>query len=203
MFIISISPLFSALISRFILKQHIHARIWWAIFSALVGISIIAWGTFQGEGNGTLFGDVAALIAALSLALIFLIANHYHDRDMVPAMAFANLLSALVALPLIPAMNIFRSIDGQDILWLGLMGFIVVPLSFSLLIIGPRYLPAPEVGLFLLLEAVIGPYWVWLVLGEHPGDMTIIGGAIILSTLTVMNIFAILQGRRKRARMVA
>ncbi|MCZ6578255.1 MAG: EamA/RhaT family transporter, partial [Gammaproteobacteria bacterium] len=46
-------------------------------------------------------------------------------------------------------------------------------------------IPAPEVGLMLLLESILGPVWVWQALGEQPGMRTFIGGAIILSTLAI------------------
>ena len=195
LFIISISPLFSALISRFLLKNVIHSRTWWAIGFTLVGISIIAWSSIQGNGGGGMWGDLAALATAISMAIGFTIAHQHSDIDLVPAMGFANLLSGMIALPLAVPLSIIAS----DVVWLGLMGLIVVPVSFSLLTIGPRYIPAPEVGLFMLLEAVIGPYWAWLVIDEHPGNMTIIGGVIIILTLAVMNIFALLQGRHQRA----
>ena len=49
--------------------------------------------------------------------------------------------------------------------------------------IGPRYIPAPEVSLLSLLEAVIGPVWVWLALGEKPEPATLIGGGFIIALL--------------------
>jgi len=36
-----------------------------------------------------------------------------------------------------------------------------------------------------MLEAVLGPLWVWLVLGENPGAASLIGGALILGALLV------------------
>jgi drug/metabolite transporter (DMT)-like permease len=30
---------------------------------------------------------------------------------------------------------------------------------------------------------VLGPLWVWLVLGEHPGDLALAGGALVVLTL--------------------
>ena len=56
--------------------------------------------------------------------------------------------------------------------------------------LGPRYLPAPEVGLIMLLETLLGPLWVWLVIREVPSIETLIGGAMILAALTWMSIAA-------------
>ncbi len=52
---------------------------------------------------------------------------------------------------------------------MALLGLVVLPVSIGLCLLGPRYLPAPEVALILRLETVLGPYWVWLALGGEPG----------------------------------
>jgi drug/metabolite transporter (DMT)-like permease len=65
------------------------------------------------------------------------------------------------------------------------MGLYMVPVGTALMFLGPRYIPAAEVGLMLLLESILGPIWVWLVLSEHPGTQSFIGGGIILSTLVI------------------
>ena len=38
----------------------------------------------------------------------------------------------------------------------------------------------------MLLETVLGPLWVWLVMGEEPSVNALIGGAIVITAL-VMN----------------
>lgn len=78
----------------------------------------------------------------------------------------------------------------DDVLWLGLMGLVSVPLGFSLLTIAPRYLPTPEIGLLLLLEAVLGPVLVWWILEESPGPRGLAGGGIVIATLVVLNVVA-------------
>ncbi|MFT5400060.1 MAG: drug/metabolite transporter (DMT)-like permease [Gammaproteobacteria bacterium] len=70
-----------------------------------------------------------------------------------------------------------------------------------MMFIGPRYIPAAEVGLLLLLESILGPVWVWLVLHEEPGPRTLFGGGIVLMTLAINTIWVLRQ--TKRAREVA
>jgi drug/metabolite transporter (DMT)-like permease len=36
-----------------------------------------------------------------------------------------------------------------------------------------------------LLEAVLGPLWVWWVIGENPGWQSIAGGSIVIAVLMV------------------
>jgi drug/metabolite transporter (DMT)-like permease len=51
--------------------------------------------------------------------------------------------------------------------------------------LGPRYLPAPEVSMITLLEVILGPLLVWAVIGENPGQMTLIGGTVIVATVSL------------------
>jgi drug/metabolite transporter (DMT)-like permease len=77
------------------------------------------------------------------------------------------------------------AVSAQDLGLLALLGVVVLPLAFGLIAVGPRYLPAPEVSLIMLLEAVLGPLWVWLVLHEVPSVTTFVGGAVLIGTLSV------------------
>ncbi len=98
-----------------------------------------------------------------------------------PAMGLGLLFAVVLTLPF----SDFSDIRPIQWLWIGLGGGIVVPFALILLTLGPRYLAAPEVAMLALLETVIGPFWVWLALGEEPGIRSLIGGAIIVVALLV------------------
>ena len=51
--------------------------------------------------------------------------------------------------------------------------------------IAPKYTPAYQVSLVFLLESVLGSAWVWIVINEVPSLNTIIGGAILLSSVLI------------------
>lgn len=188
LFITSTSPVFAALIARFVLGEHVSLRTWLTIAATLAGIVVIASGSLTGSA-GNLAGDLAALGGAVSLAATFSIARAKKAVSMVPAMGMAGIVSALIAIPIAPSLHI----PPEDYLWLGLLGLLVVPLGFALLATGPRYLPAPDVSLLLLLEAIFGPLLVWLVLAENPGLRTLVGGGIILGAMVLNNLTGLRQ----------
>ena len=103
---------------------------------------------------------------------------------MTPAVALGGLLAAAAAWPLAHPL----SVSAADLAYLFLLGLAVLPISFYLISLGPRYLPAPEVNLIMLLEIVLGPYWVWLCIGEVPEARAFAGGAVVLATLTLHSI---------------
>lgn len=98
---------------------------------------------------------------------------------MIPALALSGVIVAAIVAPLANPL----SVTGRDMGLLLLLGLLIMPISFGLLTEGPRYLPAPEVSLILLLETGLGPFWVWLAIGEAPTTATFVGGGVLLVTL--------------------
>ena len=60
------------------------------------------------------------------------------------------------------------------------LGTIQIGLAYSLIAEGMRFVPALDSSLLLLVEPVFSPVWVWLLLGENPGILAIIGGGIVI-----------------------
>ena len=53
-----------------------------------------------------------------------------------------------------------------------------------------KYLFAGELTLFMLLEFSLGPLWVWIFINEAPEFWTLIGGALVMSALTLRHVWA-------------
>ena len=190
LFILATMPVFSALIARFVLGQPVPARTWATIAAVLVGIGLIAMGS-AGGGQGDLLGDLAAVVTALSWAVIFAIAGQKKTLSMVPAMSIAGFFAMFVSLFLAPGL----SVPAVSVPFVVIIALIVTPGATALLSLGPRYLPPADVSLIMLLEAVFGPLLVWLVLAEFPGFWTLAGGAVVLGALALNNLAALREGR--------
>lgn len=184
--IVNTSPVFAALMTWLFLKEAVPLRTWIVIVVVIGGVCVIAWADW-GDG-GSLLGNMAALWVAVSMAASFSIARYMKDKSVVPAVAIGGFVTAVVTLPFAQPLTVPSSSWG----FLLILGLFVLPVSFALMYIGPRYVPAPEVSLMMLLEALLGPLWVWLVIGENPGRYTIIGGIIILGALAANSAIPIL-----------
>ncbi|MFT4610111.1 MAG: drug/metabolite transporter (DMT)-like permease [Cellvibrionaceae bacterium] len=178
MMIISTAPVFAALISWLLLKERINYLTAIVIICTLVGIAIIA---ADSEGHNTITGNLFALVCAVSMAMNFVLARFKSARDLTPGLVFSGLFIVLLAV-----------LEGADsampeTLQLGaiaIIAMVALPIGFTLLQIAPRYISATDVSLFLLLEAVLAPFWVWLVLSEIPSVTTLIGSVVICLTLS-------------------
>ncbi len=174
--ILSAIPLLSALLSMLVLKERIAVRTWGAIALAMIGMLIIF---SEGIESGTWVGDLAALGCAVAGAIEFVLIRRAKAVNLVPAIGLGGLLTAFGMLWLVDPLSILP----EDYVNLALMGLVVQPLSFALIALGPRYLPAPEVGLIMLLETLLGPIWVWWFQAELPPANTFLGGAVVLTAL--------------------
>ena len=189
--IIASAPMFAALISRVFLREQVTRSTWVAVFSVFLGILLLFFGSM---GQGTFSGDLWALLTAWLIALNFVLIRRAKHVDMIPATTLNNLILAV-------AMLIFgatpTAVTATDFGFLLIVGLLVVPIAMGCLTIGPRYLPAADVSLIMLLETPLGPLWVWLVLSEGPETATIGAGLIILCTLVVHTLVSM-----KRANLV-
>ncbi len=72
------------------------------------------------------------------------------------------------------------TVTAHDLTFLVLLGVGQVGLGLAFLTVGARLIPAAEVALITLLEIVLGPLWVWIVLGERPALIAVIGGVVVV-----------------------
>lgn len=186
LFILAGIPLFSALFSRFFLNEKTALRTWVAMLAVGLGFGIIFRGSSE---SGGLLGDLFALTAAIGIAASFTVIRAHRSVDFLPAIAIGSLLAAAFGLAVGQSVTIAQG----DLTWLFIMGFLIAPISFALITLGPRYLPASEVGLLMLLEAAIGPLLVWAVLGEEVPMETVIGGTIVILSLALHSIVGLRQ----------
>jgi len=187
--IIATAPLFAALLSRVFLAEKIKLVTWVAIIVCIGGIGLIFTGSV---GDGNRVGDFFAVICAFGLASQLTVVRHARDIDMVPSLSLAGIFVALIAFFFAAPL----SVTGADMGYLILLGAIILPSAFGLITIGPRYIPAAEVSLIMLLESILGPLWVWMVLGEEPESATLIGGGLVIITLILHSIIGYRQPKQ-------
>jgi drug/metabolite transporter (DMT)-like permease len=180
-FILALNPLLCAVLGWLFLKERVHKWTWTAIGFSLWGVAIIVW---DGLAAGTYIGDLLALGAALGTAAALTIARST-GKNLVTSLAVGSLVSALFMSPWAEP----STLSPEAWMWVGLNGVIVVPLAGALIALAPRYLPAPEVAMFFLLDLVFTPIWMWLVFSELPSDRSLIGGIVLFLTVLAHSIW--------------
>ena len=182
LFCLATSPIFASIFSIFILHEKTTTSTWITAFFALIGVGI---SVANGENvlnapQGSVFiGTVCGIGAAatLGLSLVFL-----RSKPDIPAMTVTGLSSfsyGIVGLIIVSPDLLFKG----DIIAISLSGLIILPISFACLTFATRYTQASNIGLLMLLETALGPFWVWLGTNETPNFFMIIGGVVVVCSL--------------------
>ena len=173
--IISTGPIMIAIVAWFLLKERSSVITWTSMIIVFIGIYIVMSGSFGGKN---LVGDFFALITAVMMGFTFTLTRKYKHINMVPVNAIGGLIAALIAFVMANQISVPAEVVGYIIA----MGAIL-SISFSLITIAPRYMPAAEVGMIMPLETVLGSLIAWYFISEVPSTNAIIGGTIVIVTL--------------------
>lgn len=173
--IISTGPIMIAIVAWFLLKEKSSVITWTSMIIVFIGIYIVMSGSFGGKN---LVGDFFALITAVMMGFTFTLTRKYKHINMVPVNAIGGLIAALIAFVMANQISVPAEVVGYIIA----MGAIL-SISFSLITIAPRYMPAAEVGMIMPLETVLGSLIAWYFISEVPSTNAIIGGTIVIVTL--------------------
>ena len=179
--IISTSPMFAALFSWIFLKEKVKLITWIAMIIIIGAIAAIM---SHSASEGSLFGDLCAFASSIFMAISFTIMRRHKQVSMIPAMAISGIFAMLMASPLIIKTESTFLLSSNAIPYL-ILAAIFISIAFALITLGPRYMPAPEVGLIMPLETVLGSYLGWIFLQEEPNRLTIIGGIIVIVALFI------------------
>ena len=175
---VAMAPMLSAVLATIFLKEKTGNKTWVAIFITFFSVAFIFYDSLQ---IGNILGDIFGFITAMGLAINANLARYAKERDLVPSAVIGKLCVAIFALFFVES---FELVD-TDLIIVPVMCIMCVAIPFVLVTIAPRFISAPEVNLFFLLEVIIGPIWVWMIINEKPSIETIIGGIVIITTIAI------------------
>ena len=173
---VAMAPMLSAVLATVFLKEKTNIKTWIAIFITFFSVAFIFYDSLK---LGNILGDIFGFITALGLAINANLARYAKDRDLVPSAVLGKLCVAIFAFFFVENFELVES----DLIIVPTMCIMCVAIPFVLVTIAPRFISAPEVNLFFLLEVIIGPIWVWVIINEKPSIETIIGGFVIIVTI--------------------
>ena len=181
---VAMAPMLSAILAAIFLREPTNKETWGAIFVTFFSVTFIFYDSIQ---IGNIVGDLFGFVTALGLAINANLARFAKDRDLVPSAVIGKLVVAIFAFFFVENFDLVAA----DKIIVPLMCIMCVAIPFVLVTIAPRYISAPEVNLFFLLEVILGPIWVWLIIKEQPSVQTIIGGIVIIITIALHSFLAL------------
>ncbi len=185
--LIASAPAFTALLARLVLREELGRWGWLGIALGFAGVALISLG--EGEAFRLEPGALLILLSALSASAYSVLQKKFIVRY--PPLAFttyvvwAGTIPLLVFLPGLLAT--LRTAPAGAVLAVVYLGAFPGGLAYVLWVYGLTRLPASRLSSFLYLSPVlaIGIAWVWL--GEIPGWLSLLGGAVAVGGVALAN----------------
>lgn len=171
------APIFVALLSWWFLKERVSAKDWIAIIIVMGGMVLFFVDDLQ---TGSFLGNIIAILSGVSFAVQAIFMRMQKGGSPAESILLGNLLTALIGLPFM-----FQKIPTvSDITGLVLLGVFQLGLAYVLYSYAVKHVSALETILIPVVEPVLNPVWVFLFMGEAPGFWALIGGLIVLVSIT-------------------
>lgn len=162
-------------------------RITWdrvlAVLGCLVGMILMLGEDVEFEA---MLGNLMAASCGFTFAVMILLMRALRDDGAIAVVFWGNVSIAAVFLPWAVLMEpgIFAELAQPlplfSMLWLGSFQITV---AYCFYMAALKGLPAIELALILLLEPLMNPLWVYMLQGEQPSMMALVGGSIIMAAL--------------------
>jgi drug/metabolite transporter (DMT)-like permease len=169
------TPFITALLARLFLGEPLYRHTLVAMTAAAAGLALSVAGSLKG---GAAAGMALAGIVVLCMSANYVIVRRRRDVGMTPSLALAGIISAIVALPFADP----PTLTVEQLPWLLALGPGQLAGGLLLYMAALKRIPAGRAALLGLLELVLGPVWVWLVDGERPAALTLLGGAVVIGS---------------------
>lgn len=175
-------PIWVALFSGFILKEHVSNIDWISVIVVIMGMCLFF---LDGLTMSGLMGNIVAICSGFAFAgLAISLRMQKHDSP------FESILLGNILTGIFGAYWIFESLpmSSDSIIGLFLLGIVQLGIPYILYAKAIQHVTALESVLIPVLEPLLNPLWVFLAAGEIPGRGAFMGGAIVLLAIIIRGI---------------
>jgi drug/metabolite transporter (DMT)-like permease len=188
------APIYVALFSYWLLRERITRSDLFTIAAAFGGMILFF---LDNLSKGGLWGNIIAILSGIAFAGTALFLRKQKDHSPLESVFLGNILTFLIGIPFMTG-----STPGTKG-WFGLtlLGVFQLGCSYILYAEAIKHVTALEGILIPILEPILNPVWVFLMIGEKPGHWAIIGGTIVLISVTLRCVSSLRQSGQPRRRV--
>ncbi|NSW90719.1 MAG: EamA family transporter [Firmicutes bacterium] len=173
------APIYVAVFGAWFLKEKAKLLDWIIIFFVISGMFLF----FLDElSMDNLYGNLLAVFSGLCFAALAIFMRKQKYGSPLESAFLGNIVTAIIGLPFM-----FNTEKPDLTGWcmLLVLGIFQLGLSYILYSVAIKHVTALEATLITVLEPILNPLWVYLFTGEAPGKWAMVGGFIVLISVTV------------------
>lgn len=188
------APMFIVVFSALFLKKRFSRADVLAVVLTMAGISLFF---FDQLTPGHLAGNCVAIFAGMAFACYYMSLEGASESQRMSAILIAHGLTFLVGLPFTFVYP--PELSAAPVACIFVLG--VVQLGIPYVLLGRASGACPPLACSLLgaVEPLLNPVWVFIFDGEAPGLWALIGGVVVVATITVWCVYGDLRGKKAGA----
>lgn len=176
------APIYVLILEPILLKTELKKINVISVIISFLGMTLF----FVGELSPShLEGNIVALISGLCFAGFLLGIRKSSDEFRIPSIFLGNILIILIC-----SFSITNElkISLDDFFMVAYLGIFQIGFAYAVFTYSIKRIEGIEAGLIAMIEPVMNPIWVFIGYGEKPSSFAILGGLIILTTITIRTI---------------
>jgi drug/metabolite transporter (DMT)-like permease len=183
------SPIYIALFGGWFLGERATRLDWVTIGAVLAGMALFFLDQLTMAGE---WGNILAIASGLTMAWLAMLLRKQKQGSPIESVILGNAIAALAGIPFT-----LGAAPGSSASWLALLllGVFQLGLPYILFTAAIKRVSALEASLVTVIEPILNPLWVLIVVGERPGPKAVLGGVIVLGSITARGILRAWDGR--------
>ena len=174
------APIFIVIFSRWIYGQKIKRRDLIAVMYTFIGITLFFFDELEG---GSLLGNCVAVMSGALMAGMYMAIGEAQGAERFSAVLFGQCTAFLIGLPFVIATK--PALSGLPLLYIIILGVFQLGIPYIFYVKALKYCPPLACSLLGAVEPLLNPVWVLIFDGEKPGIFALIGGVIVILSVTI------------------
>ena len=183
------APIYVAFLAAWLLKEKTRLYDWLAVLVVMGGMVLFF---LDNLSTQMLWGNLVAVGSGISFAFFTVFMRMQKDGSPLESVFLGSILTAVIGLPFLS--QAIPSTNNWTLLVI--LGVVQLGIPYIIYSRAIKHATALEAVLIPIIEPLLNPLWVFLVLGETPGILALIGGVLVIAAVIIRCVAAVLvEGR--------
>ena len=165
-----------------------------ALMITMVGIGLFF---LDQLGTGSVLGDSLALVSGVFFGLMFFLSGGVTEETRMSGLFLGQIMTAIVGIPL--AFVYDTPITTTAVVCIVILGVFQLGIPYILYSKAVKHCSPLMCSIISVVEPLLNPVWVFLAMGELPSSWALVGGVIVLVTITLWCVWSAKEKQKAAA----